>query len=474
MPYIAPFVDAAGLHIPTYNDIFQDNLAKFIAIYGPNQYLQPDSAVYQLLSIISLKQSDTMQAVQLGYNQSSPASAVGTGLDRIVKMNGIARLPYGFSSAVLTLVGTSGTVINNGIAQDENGNQWRLPNVVTIPLSGTIDITAICSTPGAVSAEAGSISIIATPVGGWQSVTNSDDAIVGAPVEADSGLRARQSISVALPSLTRLASTTAAVLAIPGVTRVNPLENPTNIVDMYGNPPHSVTMTVEGASDLDVATAIYLKHGIGCFMNGTTNIPVTDPYTWNVTNVGFYRPTYVEIYVGIVVRPLSGFTSATADAIQQAVVNFLNKLAIGELVAQSSLYGAALSVIPDPTKPTFAIESLTLDIAASSLFDVEPDAGGTGYVVGDVLTVVQAGASGGTVTVAAVDGTGAITALQKQATTPGTGYSVATGLATTGGSGNSATVNINAVAPTATSDITLLFYQVAQGSSDAVAVITTV
>jgi hypothetical protein len=62
------------------------------------------------------------------------------------------------------------------------------------------------------------------------------------------------------------------------------------------------------------------------------------------------------------------------------------------------------------------------------------------YQAGDVLTVTQSGASGGQITVTAVDGSGAITAFV--VTAPGSGYSIASGLALSGGHGSSATVNI--------------------------------
>jgi len=69
--------------------------------------------------------------------------------------------------------------------------------------------------------------------------------------------------------------------------------------------------------------------------------------------------------------------------------------------------------------------------------------GGTGYTVNDVLTVVQSGASGGTVTVTSV-AAGVITGVSL--TTGGTGYSIANGLAVTGGTGANATINITAIA----------------------------
>jgi hypothetical protein len=68
-------------------------------------------------------------------------------------------------------------------------------------------------------------------------------------------------------------------------------------------------------------------------------------------------------------------------------------------------------------------------------------AGGTGYTVGDVLTL--AGGTGGTVTVTSVSG-GVVDGFSK--TTRGTGYTVTTPVAVTGGTGNDdATFNVTAV-----------------------------
>ena len=102
MAYAAPTVTAAGLIISTYQDILADNIQAYLNIYGQNQYVGTDSAIYQLLSILSLKQSDTNLGLQLAYNQSSPQTAVGAGLDRVVKMNGLAatiQLFYGDANA---------------------------------------------------------------------------------------------------------------------------------------------------------------------------------------------------------------------------------------------------------------------------------------------------------------------------------------------------------------------------------------
>lgn len=74
---------------------------------------------------------------------------------------------------------------------------------------------------------------------------------------------------------------------------------------------------------------------------------------------------------------------------------------------------------------------------------------GTGYVVGNVLTISGGGGTGATLTVTEVAGNGAITAFTL--TTRGSGYSNTVGAATTGGAGAAATITIT----TATGEIVL-------------------
>ena len=375
VPYAAPNVSAAGLTIPSYASILADNLQAFLNIYGQNQVVDASSAIYQLLSIISLKQSDCCAGLQLAYNQSSPLTAVGAGLDRLCKLIGIARLPATFSSVVPTVVGTPGATVINGVAEDTNGYYWTLPTPFTFPVGGSANVTAVCTTPGPVVAEAGQVNIINYPASGsWISVTNASASTPGSDVEADSQLRARYAISVAAPSLTLLAGTEADLLALDGVKRVNVLENPTGSVDSYGNGPHSLTCVVQAstATSLAIATVIYNNRGIGCntlaAAAGATVVstPVADPnMNGQVTNIGYVTPTSVPVYVTMTVHGLTGFTSATLTAIQTAIVNYLNSLGIGESVVYSELYGAALNARSNPDVPTFSVRSVASGLTAS-------------------------------------------------------------------------------------------------------------
>lgn len=360
-PYAPPSVGPTGLIVSTYQSILADNLQAFLNIYGTNQYVAQDSAIYQLISIFSLKHSDANLGLQLAYNQTSPQTAVGAGLDRVLKLNGLARAPFTYSIAVLTLTGTAGTTITNGFVQDVNGNLWAIPSPVVI-IGGSIDVPAQCTTPGNVAASAGTINLISTPVAGWATATNAGDATPGASLETDSKARARQAISVALTAVTPIAATTAAVLAVPGVTRINPLENPTGVSDSFGNPPHSISLVIEGGDQLAVATAIFLKKTIGCFTNGGTTQIVTDPITGLLSSISFFRPTYENPYVIVVVRSLTGFTTATQTAIQAGIVSYLNSLNIGQTILYSELYGAALTARSNPDLPLFSIQAIGLSL----------------------------------------------------------------------------------------------------------------
>ena len=372
MAYFAPTIGASGLSVPQFSDIQQALLDGFQSIYGSTTYLGNDSADYQWISAVSLKLNDNMGLCQLAYNSRSPLTAIGSALDSICKCNGIARLVPSASTAVVNIGGTPGTPINNAVVQDVNGILWSLPATVTIGSGGTISVTATCQQIGAISAAANTITV---PVGGftsgWSSVTNPSPAVVGAPTEADSSFRARQSVSVALPSETRLAGTQAELLAISGVTRVNVLENQLSVTDSFGNAGHSLTCVVEGGADADIALAIFVNRGIGCNTQGATAVsmvivPVTDPNSGNVTNIGFVRPVDVPIYVSLSVHGLGlGFTTDTQAAIISAIVNYLNDLDIGEEITQSALYGAALAVMPSLIQPLFSIRALTLGTSSS-------------------------------------------------------------------------------------------------------------
>lgn len=122
------------------------------------------------------------------------------------------------------------------------------------------------------------------------------------------------------------------------------------------------------------------------------------------------------------------------------------------------------SITQNVTSPLLAGTAMQVNVASqNAITGLTVNTGGSGYVVGDVITVVQSGASGGQATVAAVS-SGAVTSLTISSSSPGTAYSVVTGLATTGGTGSGLTVNITSISAPANS----LFYNKTLGCPTAV------
>lgn len=360
--YFTPYIDETGIHIPTYTDILENMLEQMRDIYGQDIYLGNDSPDYQQISIFANKAYDVLQLCQAVFNSFSPLTAVGTGLDNIVKINGLARQPTSlidsYSTCNVTLTGASATVISAGVVKDINGYKWSLIEPVTIPASGSIIAGVRCQTSGAITANIGEISIIETPVYGWTGVVNEAAATPGVAVETDAELRARQAQSVTLPSQAIVEGTTGALLNIGGVTRCKVYENYTGKTDANGIPAHSICAVVEGGVDQDVGNAIYLHKTPGCGVYGDEEVRIESIYGISTT-MKFFRPDYDVINVTVTIKPLGTVPDNVQGQIQTNVQNYLNNLDIGTPVVNSSLFYAAAMSQPNPLNPAFSVIAVT-------------------------------------------------------------------------------------------------------------------
>lgn len=356
---IVGYIDSAGIHTPTYNEILDGLKADFRAIFGADVYLEADSQEGQMLAMFALAIHDANQFAVSVYNSFSPQTAQGVGLSRMVKVNGIARLAASHSTVDVTITGTAGTVISSGVVQDVAGQKWSLPASVTISSGGEVTVTATAQDAGDVQAGAGELTTIATPTRGWQSVTNASAATPGSSVESDATLRQRQAVSTALPSLTVLEGVVGAVANLDGVTRYKGYENDTASTNGDGIPAHSISMVVEGGVSLAIAEAIATKKTPGAGTYGTTSEVITDKYGMPNT-IHFYRPTTVAIDVVVHITAKAGYVSTTGDAIKANLAAYFNSLDIGEDVLLSKLYTPINAAEPDPARKTFDVTSLAI------------------------------------------------------------------------------------------------------------------
>jgi uncharacterized phage protein gp47/JayE len=357
---LGPTITSAGISIPSFNDVYQSLIASFQSIYGSDVVLTADSQDGQFVAIIAAAINDCNNSAVACYNAFSPATAQGANLSSVVKINGIARAVASSSTVDVTLVGVAGTTITNGVVQDTNQVKWDLPASVTIPAGGQVTVTATCEQPGAISAAAGTVTTISTPTRGWQTVTNASAAAQGNPVETDADLRIRQTSSTALPSLTVLDGMVGAVEGVIGVTRAAAYENDTNATDSNGIPAHTVSFVVEGGDAVAIANAIASKKTPGGGTFGTTTVTVTDVY--GIPHpINFFRPTPQAVTVAVAMKALSGYSSVTGAAVQQAISDYINSVAIGGGSAGAVEWDSCIAAAKNVSGGnTFKITSLTL------------------------------------------------------------------------------------------------------------------
>ena len=363
LPTLAATVSATGISAPAYSDILQSLIASYQLIFGTDAYLEADSQDGQLLAVFAQAIYDSNSAAIAVYNQFSPATAQGTGLASVVKINGLQKLVASNSTVDVAVVGVAGTTLTNALVTDPNGFQWSLPTT-TIPGGGAITVTATCTTIGAINASAGAVTI-ATPTLGWQTATFTDSAAPGNPVESDAALRQRQAVSTALPAQSIIGGIAGAIANITGVTQYKLYENDTGTTDGNGLPAHSICAVVQGGDAVAIATAIEKKKTPGTATFGSTSEIIVDPAGVPVT-INIQRPVLDTILINITIKALAGYTSAIGTSLIAALVAAINAEGIAAnngLLSRSALYAAAYSVAG---ASTFNVTTLNIAISPGS------------------------------------------------------------------------------------------------------------
>ena len=358
------YVDATGFHYPDYPTVLQYLTDEYKNIFGADTYITADSQDGQWIAINALAIFETMQVCSAVYSSFSPTTAQSDALSRQVKINGIRRRSATYSTADLLLIGAAGTVITNGQAVDALDQKWLLPASVTIPVGGSITVTATAEKIGEVTAQASTISKINTPTLGWQSVNNPTAATVGVAVETDAELRKRQTTSTALPSQSILSGIVGQVASLAGVTRFRGYENDSNTTDADGLPAHSIALVVDGGTNQAIADAIALKKTPGTATYGTTSATTFDSYGIPNT-INFFRPTAATIGVEITIQPFAGYTASFAFDIATAVAQSIEAIEIGEDVLLNKLYVPA-NLPTVPAGATFNITQIRIKKNAGS------------------------------------------------------------------------------------------------------------
>jgi len=223
-------------------------------------------------------------------------------------------------------------------------------------------INSECTEVGPVSQPAGTLDTVASPIIGWDSVSNPQEAALGRYRETDEELRIRFANSKELNARGTVDAIYSALLEVVGVEEVQVYENETNGVDALGLPAKSFSAVVLGGSSQQIAETIWQVKPAGIEAFGNTTVQINDsqglPH-----DISFARPETVNVYIDITISAfenqsiVSGVDELIIDALE---TYFLENYRVGDDVIYSRLYTPINSA-----SSGYQIDSLTIGTSAS-------------------------------------------------------------------------------------------------------------
>lgn len=338
MSYYVPYLDEAGIHIPTYDDLMEYMLEGYRVIFGNDAYIGQETQAYQLLSLFCRAWEELSFVVFDAYNSRNPDWASGAALDTLCALNGISRKSASPSRIRLELTGTPGKELAAGqLVRDGAGYSWQTIDNITFDSDGNATVTAACTIDGDIDCTPGSASIIETPDSDWFTAINVGSAVLGMNAETDVQLRTRRRLSVALPSQSLVESLSDTIANTKGVERVKVIDNRTNIIDENGTEGHSVQCIVDGGTSEDIAKSVYIAKAPGIGTTGLETGRFVDEF--GVTKeIKYQRPIVRNTTINIVLRKTATWEDGNTEKIKGSIVEYAKQLNIGESLIVPILY----------------------------------------------------------------------------------------------------------------------------------------
>lgn len=351
----APFgLTTTGFSTMTFEEIRAIINARLLETISPTLDLSDRAFEGQIVAIVCEHFAQLWELAEVAHGALDSDKATGPALDVVAALIGTVRPSASASAVIMTLTGVPTTVVPEGsigrvpdearfatreAATIEAVDAWapsttyavgdRVTNAGRIYLAdvggesagsggptttasaivdgavtwrylgegtGAVDVEALATEPGALTANAGTITEIVTPVGGWSSVANVEDAAVGRELASDAELRVLRRADLGRPGTGTLPAVGTDLRGVPGVTSANVLVNNTNETDVNGLPPHSIEALIIGGEDQDIWDRLHKSVPAGIGTVGD-ELGYVEDAAGVLHAYRFTRPEPVEIYV---------------------------------------------------------------------------------------------------------------------------------------------------------------------------------
>jgi uncharacterized phage protein gp47/JayE len=317
-------ITPTGFIAPTTQQILTDLQTSFKANVNANLNFAADQPIGQLLAGISAQIGQVWQLAATVYNSLNPDAAQDNLLVNISAVTGTRPQSATFSTVVVTCNLNAGVTVPQGAVLSVNGqpsNRWTCVTAVTAGASGNYSVNFQSATPGPFAANATTLTVIGTPIVGWNSASNPADAIPGLAADTNATLRTRRSNQLAASGSGTVDAVRSALLALTGMLQAFVYENTGFTVDSNGTPGKAIQPCAwDGLTPLPnntIAQAIWNKKGGGIQSVGAISGTAVDSTGTNRV-VGFTRATQVPIYMAVTTTP-SSLTAAQTTAVKSAL-----------------------------------------------------------------------------------------------------------------------------------------------------------
>lgn len=349
------WITSQGVIVPDTADLLEDVRAEWREAFGQDLVVSPETPQGVLITAeVEVRDAVARNNAELA-NQINPDIAGGVFLDAIWRLTNGNR--QGATRSLIigaTASGQPGTIIPAGsLASTQAGDVFATTGTVIIGAGGSVAVNLQSVEYGPIPALAGDLVQVATSALGWETITNSSDAILGRLVESDISARRRRRNTLALQSVALPEAITSRLYAIEGVRSLAFRENVTSapvVIDGVSLDPHSIWVNVEGGTDAEIAQALLDTKSLGAGWNGAVTAQVVEQASGQTYDVKFDRPVAVPVYARITARygALDG-PSIVRDAIvsySQGDLEGDAGFGVGDSVSPWELAGAINQVEP--------------------------------------------------------------------------------------------------------------------------------
>lgn len=320
-----------------------------------------DSPTGQLFGIFADMLAQLWELGQAVWASQYRDTAEGVSLDYVTAITGTLRRAATRSTVVATVNVDPGTyAVGALVAHVASVPGRRFSNKVAVVNGGaaaaSFSATFVAEDTGPLAANSGTLTTIATPVAGWNSVTNTNDAALGLDIETDDELRFRSAEELAAPGGSTFDAVRVDLLQMltangAGGGSVTLFENVTLTTNGDGLPGKSFealvydgTPTGTAVPSTIVGQAVWDAKPAGIESHGATTQAVVDG-AGGAHSVKFTRPAVKTVWLEVDIVTNSEWASGNDALIQAALVELGNlRFGVGDDVILAALYCAVFAV----------------------------------------------------------------------------------------------------------------------------------